>query len=117
LLYNIAVDTTDIPVVSVNPISSIVADNYNLYQNYPNPFNPVTKIRFDIPANATRENKDVRLVVYNTLGAEVETLLNENLNPGSYEVEFNGAGLSSGIYYYKLITSDFSDTKKLILLK
>ena len=115
LLYNIAVDTNDTPV-SVNTVNSNIVGDYNLYQNFPNPFNPVTKIRFDILQNKG-SGQEVKVIIYNALGKEVSTILNKNLGPGSYEVEFDGSDLSSGIYYYKLITADFSDTKKLILLK
>ncbi len=88
------------------------ASYFSLYQNYPNPFNPSTKIKFVIPKSSF-----VSLKVYDILGREVATLLNEEKHPGSYEVEFDGSNLSSGIYFYRLQARDFSDTKKFILLK
>jgi len=85
---------------------------FSLEQNYPNPFNPNTKIRFTI--------SDVRftiLKVYEVLGNEVATLVNEEKQAGSYEVEFNGTGLPSGIYFYQLKTSDLVNTRKMVLMK
>ncbi len=85
---------------------------FRLSQNYPNPFNPSTKIAFEIPSEAL-----VKLVVYDVAGNEVVTLKNENLSAGSYSVNFNGAGLSSGIYFYKLEAGSFSAVKKMTLIK
>lgn len=85
---------------------------YNLEQNYPNPFNPSTKIKFTIP-----NDEIVSLKIYDVLGNEMVELVNEKMNAGAHEVEFNGSGLSSGVYYYKLISGNFVDTKKLILTK
>ncbi len=104
-------------ITSVQQVSANVTESFNLSQNYPNPFNPSTTIKFGIP-----EKGFVNLIVYNSLGKEVERLVNENLNQGSYSVNFNGSSLNSGVYYYKLIYSDvsgnnFVETKKLILLK
>ena len=81
-------------------------------QNYPNPFNPSTSIQFKIP-----ENSFVTLKVYNVLGKEVATLLNEEKNAGSYEVTFNATEFSSGIYFYKIEADNFVETKKMILMK
>ena len=85
---------------------------FELSQNYPNPFNPATVIKYRLPASA-----GVRLVVYDILGREVSTLVNERQNPGSYEVHFNGRGLASGVYLYRLQAGQFVETKKLVLLK
>lgn len=85
---------------------------YSLEQNYPNPFNPSTSIKFTIP-----EAGFVTLKIYNILGQEVATLVNENMNPGTKEIKFNAANLSSGIYIYKLEANKFSATKKMVLLK
>lgn len=87
---------------------------FSLHQNYPNPFNPSTKIRFEIPA---RVNNDVQLKIFDILGREVRSIVNENLKPGVYEAEFNAAELPSGVYFYKLTAGDFSETKKMILMK
>ncbi len=108
--------------VKVNKTSSEIK-SYNLYQNYPNPFNPVTKIKFDITRDgrretlASRSGQDVKLVIYDAVGREVQTLVNQKLSTGSYEIEFSGINFSSGLYYYKLETDNFSEVKKMILLK
>ena len=91
--------------------------SYMLYQNYPNPFNPVTKIKFSIPPYEEGKGDDVRLVIYDMLGREVATLVNEQLKPGSYEIDWDASIYSSGIYFYKLSAEDFSEVKKMILLK
>lgn len=97
----------------INPIGSEIPKSFSLNQNYPNPFNPSTTIRFDLPKSSF-----VKLMVYNSLGSEVASLINENLNAGTYEYKWNGPQkLSSGIYYYRLVTNTFSDTKKMILIK
>jgi len=103
--------------IGINNITTTIPQNYHLFQNYPNPFNPVTKIKFDITQDIRRETQDVRLVIYNSLGEEIETLVNETLSSGTYEVTFGGRDYSSGIYYYSLITVDFVETKKLVLMK
>lgn len=85
---------------------------YSLEQNFPNPFNPSTKIRFSIP-----EQGLVTLKVFNLLGEEVATLINTEMTTGSYEVDFKGTEISSGIYFYTLTADNFISTKKMILLK
>ena len=92
---------------------------FSLYQNYPNPFNPITNIKFRI-ANLPDGKAGFGLVtlkVYDVLGNEVATLINEEKQPGEYEVEFDASVLASGIYFYTIKAGDFSSTKKLILLK
>ena len=90
--------------------------DFFLFQNYPNPFNPSTKIKFVIPKSSF-----VNLKVYDVLGREVATLVNEEKHAGSYEVEFNPVSgirnLASGIYFYKLQVGSYSSTKKMIYLK
>ncbi|HMN18866.1 MAG TPA: T9SS type A sorting domain-containing protein [Ignavibacteriaceae bacterium] len=92
---------------------------FELYQNYPNPFNPTTKIKFTIPSRTEYYSvpQIVTLKVYDVLGNEVATLVNEEKAAGSYEVEFNAARLSSGIYFYKLQAENFVETKKMLLVK
>lgn len=85
---------------------------YSLSQNYPNPFNPTTQISFDI-----KEQGFVSLTVYDFLGRGINTLVNDNLQPGSYNASFDGSGLSSGIYFYTLSTEGFTSTKKMLLVK
>lgn len=106
---------TDIRWLNTTGISDelgLTPDNYILAQNFPNPFNPSTTINFSIP------QKDfVSLKIYNIIGQEVETLLNEIKDAGSYSINFNAFNLPSGIYLYKLNTANFSETKKMILLR
>ena len=85
---------------------------FALHQNYPNPFNPVTTIEYEIPEQAT-----VRLAVYNVLGAKVADLVNGNLTAGKYAAQFDGSGLSSGVYYYRLDAGNFIQTRSLMLVK
>lgn len=96
----------------INVLSALVPENYSLYQNYPNPFNPATNIKFDIVKSG-----NVKVVVYDALGKAVSTLVDNSLQPGSYEVNFNASALSSGIYYYRITTKDFSSVKKMLLIK
>lgn len=86
--------------------------NFKLEQNYPNPFNPSTKINFSIP-----KAEFVTLKIYDEIGNEVQTLVSENLNEGNYEYSFLAQELSSGIYFYRITTPDFSETKRMTLIK
>ena len=99
-------------VVSVEDISGLTPDNYSLSQNYPNPFNPSTTINFSIP-----NSELVTLKVYNILGSEVATLVNENLASGEYRYSFNAQNLASGVYLYELNAGNFREIKKMNLLK
>jgi PKD repeat protein len=97
---------------AISNINNSVPEKFSLYQNYPNPFNPNSIIKFQI-----KDSRFVILKVYNTVGKEVAVLVNENIKAGTYETEFNASGLSSGIYFYKITAGDFTDTKKMILVK
>jgi hypothetical protein len=110
----------------ISPINNNIPSDFSLSQNYPNPFNPTTKIKFDIPVDSRIRGNDrgrvvgsdrVVLRVYDILGKEIETLVNEKLNPGTYEVTFDASKYPSGVYFYRLITDNFTDTKRMILLK
>jgi photosystem II stability/assembly factor-like uncharacterized protein len=90
---------------------------YYLHQNYPNPFNPITKIKFDIPTLYKGGRGGVSLKVFDITGREIQTLVNSDLKPGTYEITFDGSNLSSGIYFYRLEAGEFRDVKKLVLLK
>ncbi len=94
-------------------------NNFELYQNYPNPFNPTTKIKYKIPkvVDANLHPQQTTLKVYDILGRVVATLVNKNQQAGTYEVEFNASSLPSGIYFYRLTSSAFSNTKKLVFIK
>jgi len=99
-------------VIGVNTVSTSNPDGYALYQNYPNPFNPNTNIKFDIP-----KSSHVRLIIYDILGKEVTTLVNEKLSAGSYEVDWNASNNNSGVYLYKLKSGDYVNVKKMVLVK
>jgi hypothetical protein len=104
-------DPTGNPI-GIKIISSKVPVDFMLYQNYPNPFNPVTKMKFSISSNSF-----IKLVVYDALGREAETLVNEELKPGTYEAEWDGTNYPCGIYFYTLYRGDYKVTKRMILLK
>lgn len=104
-------------VLNVNNYSAVIPEKFTLHQNYPNPFNPSTKIRFDVPNNSNGKLTDVKLTVYNSLGNEIKILVNEKMNSGSYETEFKSENLSSGVYFYKLETEGFVQTKRMVFLK
>ncbi len=89
-----------------------VPEEYHLSQNYPNPFNPVTVISYNVPRTS-----HVSLKVYNILGKEITTLVNEVQQPGSYRVVFNGGNLTSGVYYYQMKSGSFDLVKKMILIR
>lgn len=99
-------------VTGVTQLGSNIPERYSLSQNYPNPFNPSTKIRFSIPKASF-----VRLTVYDVTGKAAGIILSESLQAGSFEAEWNPEGLSSGVYFFKLETEDFTETKKMLLVK
>jgi hypothetical protein len=92
--------------------TTVTNKSFNLYQNYPNPFNPRTKIKFDVIHPGS-----VKIIVYDIMGREIQTLVNKKLQSGTYETFFDGSLLTSGIYFYKLITDRFTETKKMLLMK
>ena len=98
--------------VGIKTISSIIPEEYNLFQNYPNPFNPSTNIKFDIP-----KTSNVKITIYDNLGKIIEALVDKKLSAGSYEVDWNASSYPSGVYFYKLVTDEFVDTKKMLFLK
>jgi hypothetical protein len=109
-------------VFGIKQIGSEIPSSFNLFQNYPNPFNPVTKIKFEIPQEGTQYNKHVQLIIYNMLGEEEAALVNENLLPGTYEVEWNAENLPSGVYFYQLTAgigqlTIYKETKRMMLVK
>jgi photosystem II stability/assembly factor-like uncharacterized protein len=92
--------------------SNSIPDKFSLQQNYPNPFNPFTNIKFDIPKLFF-----VKIIIFDVLGREIETIVNQYLNPGSYQADWNASSYPSGIYFYKMETESFSETKKMMLIK
>ena len=104
--------TTNFGSVFVKTVSTEVPGKYLLFQNYPNPFNPVTSIKYQVESS-----KQIKLVVFDILGKEIATLVNEKQQPGTYEVNWNASLYPSGVYFYKLTSGDFSETKKALLIK
>jgi len=100
------------PLTTINPNGSELPSSFKMEQNFPNPFNPTTKINFSIPKSSL-----VKILVYDSRGREVETLVNENKQAGSYTVNFNAAVYASGVYFYKIITNGFIDVKRMMLVK
>ena len=96
---------------SITQITEMVR-GFELSQNYPNPFNPSTVIKFSVPNSSV-----VLLKVYDSMGKEVTTLVNEGLTAGTYRVDWNAANFTSGIYYYKIETEQFIETRKMLLIK
>jgi len=98
--------------LSVHEITSELPTEYNLKQNHPNPFNPKTNIIFDVAKTG-----NVKIIVYDVMGREVQTLVNESLKPGTYETSFDGRMFNSGIYFYKINIGDYTETRKMLLIK
>ncbi|MBS1517089.1 MAG: T9SS type A sorting domain-containing protein [Bacteroidetes bacterium] len=109
-LYTAIVDF----ITNVQQINSVKPDSFRLYGNYPNPFNPSTKIKFDVSDNS---RSNVKITVYDTNGKEIIKLVDGNLQPGTYEVEWNALNFASGTYYAKLEAFNFSDTKVMMFVK
>jgi hypothetical protein len=99
-------------IVSVNNLNTEVPSGFTLKQNYPNPFNPTTNLEFGISKLGF-----VTLKIYDVIGKEVVTLVNENLSPGSYQLQWSGEGYSSGVYFYELSSGNIKETKRMLLLK
>lgn len=110
--YMIYTRVTLLNEIGITPISGEIPNQFALHQNFPNPFNPTTNIRFDLPKNGF-----VTLKVYNAMGQEVATLINENLNAGVKQYDWNAIDVPSGVYFYTLTAGDFKETKKMILVK
>jgi hypothetical protein len=108
------IDSYTIPYTPIGIVktSDEIPESFALSQNYPNPFNPATNIKFDIPKTAM-----VKLIVYDSTGKEITTILNEEFKAGSYRVYWDAGNLSSGTYFYKLMANNFSETKKMVLVK
>ena len=99
-------------LTGVTKNESQIPTEHALSQNYPNPFNPSTKIKFDIPKPSY-----VKLIVYDVLGREIKILVNEKLNAGRYEINWNGSSYPSGLYFYKIITDEYVSVKKMLMIK
>jgi hypothetical protein len=104
--------TTNGGVTSINQISNEVPGEFKLYQNYPNPFNPMTNVKFQIPNAGI-----VKLIIYDILGREAATFIDENLKPGTYEAEWDASNYPSGVYFYKILAGNYTETRKMVLVK
>jgi hypothetical protein len=101
------------PVVSIEENTEIsIPKTMRLHQNYPNPFNPTTVISYDLP-----KTQLVQINIYNMLGQKIANLVNDVQNPGIYKINFDGSGLSSGIYFYQIQADGFQQTRKMLLVK
>jgi photosystem II stability/assembly factor-like uncharacterized protein len=100
------------PTIGIENLSEVNPESYTLYQNYPNPFNPITNVKFSIVNSG-----EVKLVVYDIMGKEVQTLVNERLQHGTYTTQWNASNYTSGVYFYKMQTESFTETKRMILIK
>jgi hypothetical protein len=109
----------DYTTIGIKQVGTKVPISFNLHQNYPNPFNPSTKIKFGLPNLTLNTVKGlmVTLKIYDILGQEAAILVNEELDPGTYEAEWDAANYPSGVYYYSLTAGAFNETKKMVLLK
>ena len=99
-------------VSTVGDKGDVMPLEYALYQNYPNPFNPSTDIRFDL-----RQTGHVTMAIYNVLGQQVATLIDRKFEAGNHTVTFNGSSLASGVYFYRIEAGQFTDMKKMVLIK
>jgi len=106
------VSNDPVTFTGVTPISTEIPEAFSLSQNYPNPFNPVTNIKFSI-----RVSGFVKLTIFDVNGREVETIVNQNMSAGIYNADWNASKYSSGVYFYRIETNEFTDTKKMILVK
>ena len=111
ILRYLNLDTNTVGIGN-SQISSNIPDGFKLFQNYPNPFNPKTVIRYSLI-----ENGNTTLKVYDAMGKEIAFLVNERLNPGTYETEFDASNLPSSVYFYKLSSGNYTETRKMFLLK
>ncbi len=123
-IYGIRTDTNlNFPPIGIEKLSNKVPITFKLYQNYPNPFNPITKIKFDIPISQSPLYERggggfVILKIYDLLGREVSTLVNEQLKPGSYNVDWDASNFASGVYFYSLIIDNrIIESRKMLLIK
>jgi hypothetical protein len=98
--------------IGIEPVSTEIPKSFKLYQNYPNPFNPETNIKFDIP-----KTQNVKIVIYDIMGREVNKLIDEELKAGAYNIKWNGSNFASGVYFYRIETGSYTLTKKMLMVK
>ena len=104
-------------LTGISQLSVEIPIEFSLSQNYPNPFNPETKIKFQIPASVETSRLDVLVSIYDALGRKVAKIVNQQLQPGTYEVSWDASAYPSGVYYYRLEAGSFTETKKMVLIK
>ncbi len=112
LSFDLGLEITPDETTDISRDQQNIPEDYLLFESYPNPFNPTTTIKYQLP-----KASNVKLVIYDAMGREVATLVNSNKSVGSHKIEFNGASLTSGIYYYRIQAGLFINTKKMVLLK
>jgi hypothetical protein len=112
VLNGVLYGDTSFYFVGITPISNTIPKSFELFQNYPNPFNPSTQIKFDIPKSSF-----VRITVYDALGRQAAELVNQELNAGSYSYDWDASNYPSGVYYYKIVAGDYTQTRKMVLIK
>jgi hypothetical protein len=103
----------EVAPVGIEPIAGEVPKSFAVKQNYPNPFNPVTNIEFSIPVSSA----DTKLLIYDAAGREIAMLVNQELKAGNYKVDWDASSVPSGVYFYKLVSGDYIETKKMVLIK
>lgn len=103
-------------IIGINPVNTEIPKSFKLHQNFPNPFNPETKISFDIPASSSGAG-NVVLLIYDSKGKLIQKVVDQRMSPGTYSVSFDGSNFASGVYFYSLVSGDFKDSKKMILIK
>jgi len=113
---------TTFTTIGIENLGTGIPVNFNLYQNYPNPFNPSTTIKFDVPSVGERHSgisgfHTTKLILYDILGKVITTMVNEELKPGSYQIQWDASGYTSGVYFYRVIIGDYSATNKMMLVK
>ncbi len=116
-LYSDTWQYSNVSVIGIGPISNVTPHEFKLEQNYPNPFNPVTKIKFATPLSPPEGGKFVKLSISDLTGREISVLVNGVLKADEYEIEFDGSSLPSGVYFYRLTSGTFTQTRKMILVK
>lgn len=112
LIDGVLYGDTNTVIVGIHEINPEIPDQFSLSQNFPNPFNPETQISYELP-----NSEFVYLIVYDVMGKEIETLVNEKQTAGSYTITFNAANYPSGVYYYRLSAGEFKETRKMLLIK
>jgi len=118
-VYRFSYGNFDVSFATKVGVSEVFPEKFLLFQNYPNPFNPTTIIKYSVPMITSRfsTSQNVAIKIFDVLGREIRTLINEPHSPGIYEIKFDASGLSSGIYFYQILSANYSEVKKFVLIK